>query len=83
MNNDELIEWLLEPVGRALMSTTEILDRLNEYVGDNVWGDFIATLPLNHEATAAADPSSASDVFFLVDGTEFRFDYRVNGWVVV
>ena len=65
------------------MSTTEILDRLNEYVGDNVWGDFITTLPLDTPATEAVDPSSARDVFFLIDGTEFRFDYRVDGWVVV
>ena len=65
------------------MSTAEILDRLNDYVGDNVWGDVITALPLDTAATESVDLSAASDVFFLVDGTEFRFDYRIHGWVVV
>lgn len=58
---------------------TAIIDQLNNYDGDNIWQDVIYHLPTDDDAIEAADPSGASNVVILTDGSE----YRNNGteWV--
>ena len=63
-----------------MTTTQQILDQLNTYEFDhtpeteNIWQDVIADLDVDDEATAAADPSGASDRFVLTDGREFRWE---------
>ena len=61
-----------------MMSTTDILDRLNEYVGNNVWREFITGLPVDWVATDAAP--DVAGTFFLVDGTEFHRNMWDRVW---
>ena len=63
-----------------MTTTQQILDQLNTYEFDhtpeteNIWQDVIQGLDVDDEATAAADPSGASDRFVLTDGREFRWE---------
>ncbi len=63
-----------------MTTTQQILDQLNTYEFDhtpeteNIWQDVISGLDVDDEATAAADPSGASDRFVLTDGREFRWE---------
>ena len=59
------------------MDTTDILDRLNGYDGDNIWQDVILSgLDVDEDATNAADPGYRSDVIVLTDGRTFRLERR-------
>jgi len=53
-------------VGREII---EVIDRLNEYAGDNIWEDIIYALPIDDAAIHAADPTGMSDIIILTDGT--------------
>lgn len=66
-----------------MRSTEEVLNRLNDYTGDNIWQDVIlqdGIIAFDEEATAAIDPSHASDRFVLVDGTIIRWDAASGQW---
>ena len=63
-----------------MMSTTEVLDRLNRYTGDDLRG-LIINLPVDLVASYSVDLAGAIDVFVFRDGTEFRRD-RDGVWRV-
>lgn len=77
---DEFAVFLAVTVDCTAEQTADILDQLNTYEYDhtpeteNIWQDIIADLDVDDEATAAADPSGASDRFILVDGRQFRWE---------
>ena len=64
------------------MSTTQqIIDQLNAYTGEDIWGDVILGLDAYDEAaTAKLDPSSASDRVALADGAVIRWDPQTKSW---
>lgn len=64
-----------------MATTQEILDQLNGYTGDNIWEDVIQGLDLDGPAIAAADPSYASDVVVLKDGTRIEYEESAKSWV--
>jgi hypothetical protein len=65
----------------------KLAEKINQYEekgGENPWEDVIyPTLgdQLDEAATQAADPSYASDVVFLRDGSRVEFDYDSHRWV--
>lgn len=61
--------------------STQILDQLNSYGGNNIWEDVIRRLPgYDEAATAALDPSYASDVA-VIAGTTYRYDGQSQRWI--
>jgi hypothetical protein len=55
------------------MTTTEILNALNGYTGDDLWNDVVHQLDnYDAEATERFDPTASSDVIALTDGTVLR-----------
>lgn len=61
-------------------TTTEMLQELNGYRGDNIWQDVVEGLPLDRAATESADPTGASNIVILRDGTVLRHDARMREW---
>lgn len=70
---------LVHNVGMELTTITAILDRINGYVGDNLWEDVIYGLPgFDGDATEAADRAGESDTIVFADGTVL--DCRGGSW---
>lgn len=64
-------------------TTTQIVNRLNTYDGDNIWQDIIWKLDsYDPDATEAADPNCASDVVILKDGSVIGY-HPTTGWSAV
>lgn len=53
------------------MTTTDIVEALNAYRGDNIWEDLIYTFSYDEAATVAIDPRALSDRF-VADGVTYR-----------
>lgn len=63
-------------------TTTDILNTLNTYTGDNIWSDIIRQLAdYDDDATSLIDPSYSSDRF-IAGGVEYRYDGRDSEWMV-
>ncbi len=78
----DLIDRLVEELDLAAKpdSSQNIVDRLNDYSGENIWDDIIRTYDVDEEATEHLDPSGASDVFQLNDGRRFRWEPSSDEW---
>jgi len=59
----------------------EVIDRLNEYAGDNIWEDIIYALPIDDAAIHAADPTGMSDIIILTDGTRIVWMEGEGVWM--
>lgn len=61
------------------MTTTNILDQLNSYDGDNIWQDIIYPLDsYSDELTEQID--NGQNDRFVADGTSFVFDAQTDRW---
>lgn len=65
------------------VDTQTLIDTLNAYQGDNIWGDVIRPSDLyDDDATDAIDPSWSSDRLVTTDSTVIRWDAQSERWDV-
>lgn len=63
------------------MTTTQILDQLNTYQGDNIWQDIILRLDAYDETGTDAIDTGRNDTFSLTTGPIIIWDYQRQQWV--
>jgi hypothetical protein len=59
---------------------TEVVDRLNDYNGKNIWQDIIHDLDIDWGATEDIDPRWANDRFVLATGHVIRWNGASGQW---
>lgn len=66
------------------MTTTTVLDRLNDYSGNNIWEDVIYHLGYDEAATDREckefDRNPAYSDLVVIDGVTYVYDYPHGEW---
>lgn len=64
--------------GGTLTSADDVMAKLNDYDGDNIWEDVIYGLDYDEAATDAVAGSGGEDV--VIGGVHYTFDAQTDAW---